>query len=67
MSVRNQLTKLRTAVGKAKGDETVQAISKLIDELSAAAAGGGGHREQMGLTDYFEPAQTPPTQERNIK
>lgn len=65
MSTRNQFTKLRIAVGKAKGDETVQAISRLIDELSAAAAGGGSTRDQMSLAEYFESAHTKPTQEGN--
>ncbi|MCQ3001424.1 hypothetical protein NLO98_16870 [Pseudomonas syringae] len=67
MSTRNQLTKLRTALGKARGDETVQAISRLIDELSAAAAGGSLNPDRMTLTEYFEPQLQPQSNHRYTK
>lgn len=55
MNVRRQIAKLRHDIGAAGEDETVRAISKIMDELSAAAAGGGAHQPQIGLAEYFEP------------
>jgi hypothetical protein len=42
MSVRNQIAKLRQEIGKARGADEVREISRIMDELSAAAAGGAG-------------------------
>lgn len=40
MSVRSELAKLRQKVGQPSFDSDVKAISDLMDELSAEAAGG---------------------------
>jgi hypothetical protein len=64
MNVRRQIAKLRHDIGAAGEEETVRAISKIMDELSAAAAGGGAHHPAITLDHYFEPyslaESTPP-------
>lgn len=66
MSPRSQLAKLRKDLGAVQADDEVQAISRLIDELSAEAA-GGSPRAGMTLADYFEPEAPPPNNERNTR
>lgn len=40
MSTRNQIAKLRHDLGQARMNDDVREISKIMDELSAGAAGG---------------------------
>lgn len=61
MSSRKQLAKLRSDLGAAALDDDVKAISQLMDELAAAAAGGLSP-DRMTLADYFEPQPQPQTQ-----
>jgi hypothetical protein len=65
MSTRNQVAKLREQVERSQGDLTVQAISRIMDELSAVAAGGGQANRSTALADYFEPQQSNPNPEGN--
>lgn len=60
MSSRTQLAKLRSDLGAAATDDDVKAISQLMDELGAAAA-GGLNPDRMTLADYFEPQPQPQT------
>lgn len=55
MKMRNQVAKLRKQAERSQGDLTVQAISRIMDELSATCAGGGQPNTVSALTDYFEP------------
>lgn len=57
MSVRTELAKLRQQARQLRNDSDVKAISDLMDELSAAAAGGGSAREQDSLTAVFNEAR----------
>ena len=57
MSVRTELAKLRQQARQLRNDSDVKAISDLMDELSAAVAGGGSAREQDSLTAVFNEAQ----------
>lgn len=57
MKMRNQVAKLREQVERSQGDHTVQTISRIMDELRAAAAGGGEATRSPALADYFEPQQ----------
>ncbi|VVN47693.1 hypothetical protein [Pseudomonas fluorescens] len=57
MSVRTELAKLRQQARQLCNDNDVKAISDLIDELSAAAAGGGSARGHDSLTAVFNEAQ----------
>jgi len=64
MKTRNQVAKLRQEVHRSQGDQDVQAISRLMDELSAAAVGGNDAGQHMKLAEYFEPEHlTPPLKE----
>ena len=60
MSSRKQLAKLKSDLGLAATDADVKAISQLMDELSAAAA-GGLNPDRMKLEDYFESQPQPQT------
>jgi 3-keto-L-gulonate-6-phosphate decarboxylase len=60
MSSRKQLAKLKSDLGLAATDADVKAISQLMDELAAAAA-GGLNPDRMTLADYFEPQPQPKT------
>ena len=58
MSVKTDIAKLRQQARQALVDSDVKAISDLMDELSAEAAGGdGASREQDSLTAVFNEAQ----------
>jgi hypothetical protein len=57
VSVRTELAKLRQQARQAQNDSDVKAISDLMDELSAEAAGGGSAREHDSLTAVFNEAQ----------
>lgn len=61
MNVRSELAKLRQQAGQARTDGDVKAISDLMDELSAEAAGGGETRPQPSLQDAFDEALSPTT------
>ncbi|WP_350568938.1 hypothetical protein [Pseudomonas sp. H26/SER47-MNA-CIBAN-0231] len=61
-----QLAKLKNELGLAATDNDVQAISQIMDELSAAAA-GGMNPDQMTLADYFEPEPQTQTNHRCTK
>lgn len=60
MSPRNQLAKLRKDLRIARTNDLVKAISQLMDELGAAAA-GGLNPDRMKLEDYFESQPQPQT------
>lgn len=66
MSPRNQLAKLRKDLRIARTNDQVQAISRLMDDLSAIAAGGEPARNGMSLAEYFEFPQPAPIQQRNM-
>mgnify|MGYP001597344810 CR=1 FL=1 len=55
MSVRSELAKLRQKVGQPSFDSHVKAISDLMDELSAEAAGGAA-AEALTLTELMDGA-----------
>lgn len=55
MSARNRIDGLRKQVDDLTEDQTVMAISKIMDELSAAAA-GGEHASQQTLSQLFAEA-----------
>lgn len=55
MSARNRIENLRRQVDDMTEDQTVMAISKIMDELSAAAA-GGEHASQQTLSQLFAEA-----------
>jgi len=57
MSVRTELAKLRQQARQLRNDSDVKAISDLMDELSAVAAGGGSTREQDSLPAVFNEAR----------
>jgi hypothetical protein len=61
-----QLAKLKSEFGLAATDNDVKAISQIMDELSAAAAGGVSP-DQMTLADYFEPQPQTQTNHRCTK
>jgi hypothetical protein len=58
MSIRTELTKLRQQARQVGADSNVKAISDLMDELSAEAAGGAPCNSKT-LADYFEPESQP--------
>ncbi|MGL6245467.1 hypothetical protein [Pseudomonas sp.] len=53
MSVRSQIAKLKQQTGSAQYNNDVRNISDLMDELSAAAAGGGGVRGEVSLLEIL--------------
>jgi hypothetical protein len=61
MSIRSELAKLRQQADQVRTDSDVKAISDLMDELSAEAAGGGETRPQLSLQDTFDEALSPTT------
>ncbi|WDH33912.1 hypothetical protein [Pseudomonas chlororaphis] len=63
MSVRTELAKLRQQARQVRADSNVKAISDLMDELSAEAAGGGPMRAEVSLLEILEemPTQHRPT------
>ena len=63
MSVRTELEKLRQQARQVRADSDVKAISDLMDELSAEAAGGGPMRAEASLLEILEemPNQHRPT------
>ncbi|WP_426157529.1 hypothetical protein [Pseudomonas sp. TSRC2-2] len=61
-----QLAKLKSELGLAATDNDVKAISQIMDELSAAAAGGVSS-DRMTLADYFEPQPQTQTNHRCTK
>jgi len=63
MKPRKQLAKLKSELGLAATDLNVKAISQIMDELSAAAAGGMSP-DRMTLADYFEPQPQTQTNHR---
>lgn len=59
MNVRSELTKLRQQADQVRTDGDVKAISDLMDELSAEAAGGGALRREMTLQEILNASHTP--------
>lgn len=59
MSIRSQIAKLRQQTGSTQFNNDVRAISDLMDELSAAAAGGGSPRGEISLDEIFNDTQHP--------
>lgn len=53
MSTRTRIEGLRKQVNELTEDQTVMAISRLMDELSAAVA-GGHHTNPQSLSQLFE-------------
>jgi hypothetical protein len=56
MSVRSQIAKLKQQTGSVQFNNDVRNISDLMDELGAAAAGGGGIRGEVSLLEILDEA-----------
>lgn len=54
MSVRSQIAKLKQQTGSVQFNNDVRSISYLMDELGAAAAGGGGIRREVSLLEILD-------------
>ncbi|WP_044267650.1 hypothetical protein [Pseudomonas fluorescens] len=54
MSIRSQVAKLRQQTGTTQFNRDVRAISDLMDELAAEAAGGGESRTADTLSAVFD-------------
>ncbi|MNG25524.1 hypothetical protein D3C77_236850 [compost metagenome] len=67
MSTRKRIEGLRKQIDGLTEDQTVMAISRIMDELSAAAA-GGDHTQTNDLKALFSELETEQhtTQQRNI-
>lgn len=59
MNIRNQVAKLRQQTGTTQFNRDVRAISDLMDELAAEAAGGGESRKEDTLSAVFDAATAP--------
>lgn len=59
MKLRSSLANLRKSLGHAQQDDDVRAISQLMDELSAQAAGGGVTSEKSSLEKILNDAPQP--------
>lgn len=57
MSIRSQIAKLKQQTGNVQFSNDVRSISDLMDELGAAAADGGGIREEISLLEILDEAQ----------
>lgn len=57
MSIRSQVAKLRRQTGTTQFNRDVRAISDLMDELAAEAAGGGEARTTDTLSAVFDEEQ----------
>lgn len=57
MNIRNELAKLRQRANSAASEDVVRAISDLMDELAAEAAGGGETRTTDTLSAVFDEEQ----------
>ncbi|WP_223496797.1 hypothetical protein [Pseudomonas sp. A-RE-26] len=68
MNIRNQVAKLRQQSGLTQFNRDVREISALMDELHAAAA-GGGTRENVSLLEILSEAsdQNRPNHGQTIK
>ncbi|WP_028683168.1 hypothetical protein [Pseudomonas chlororaphis] len=64
MSVRTELAKLRQQARQVRADSDVKAISDLMDELAAEAAGGGPVRAEVSLLEILEEMPTLPGRPR---
>jgi len=53
MNIRSQVAKLRQQSGLTQFNRDVREISALMDELHAAAAGGGGAQESVSLFEIL--------------
>lgn len=60
MSVRSQIAKLKQQTGSVQFNNDVRNISDLMDELGAAAAGGGGIRGEVSLLEILDEAPDQP-------
>ncbi|MBI6611601.1 hypothetical protein YA0729_02470 [Pseudomonas simiae] len=56
MNIRSQVAKLRQQTGTTQFNKDVRAISDLMDELAAEAAGGGESRKEDTLSAVFDGA-----------
>ncbi|AZD17391.1 hypothetical protein PUP66_23185 [Pseudomonas chlororaphis] len=54
MNIRNQIARLKQTAGSSQFSNDVRHISELMDELSAAAVGGGGVAREVSLLEIFE-------------
>ena len=54
MSVRSQIAKLKQQTGSVQFSNDVRSISDLMDELGAAAAGGGGIQGEVSLLEILD-------------
>ena len=59
MNIRNELAKLRQRANSAASEDVVRAISDLMDELAAEAAGGGESRKEDTLSAVFDQTTEP--------
>lgn len=67
MSARNRIETLRRQVDDMTEDQTVMAISKIMDELSEAAVGGSVAKANDLETLFSEPETEQNTTERGIE
>jgi hypothetical protein len=69
MNSRSQLAKLRKDLGAVQTNDEVRAISRLMDELSAEAAGGSCIRGEVSLLEIMgeAPDQNRPNHGQTIK
>jgi hypothetical protein len=58
MSVRSQIAKLKQQTSGVQFNNDVRNISDLMDQSSAAAAGGAGVRGEVSLLEILGEAQT---------
>ncbi len=68
MNVKTELAKLRQQARQVSAESDVKAISDLMDELAAEAAGGGTLRSETTLLEILEetPTYHRPTQAPKI-
>ena len=59
MNIRSQVAKLRQQTGSTQFNRDVRAISDLMDELAAEAAGGGEARKEDTLSAVFDETTAP--------
>jgi len=56
MNIRNQVAQLQRRACRSQFSNDVRDISNLMDELGAAAAGGGGTRGEVSLLEILSEA-----------
>ncbi len=67
MSTRKRIDGLRRQVSTLSEDQTVMEISKIMDELSAAAAGGSGAKTNDLVTLFSELEAEQKTTQKGIE